>query len=90
MIEAGKAETILLTGAGAMTDRKDSDEGPGGEPLDEAEERRVRERAYEIWDEEGRPEGRALDHWLRAARERLADQNLRLAEGEISSLCESD
>jgi hypothetical protein len=23
-------------------------------------------RAHEIWVEEGRPDGRALDHWLRA------------------------
>ena len=22
--------------------------------------------AYRIWEEEGRPEGRALDHWLKA------------------------
>ena len=27
---------------------------------------RIRERAHEIWIEEGRPDGRALDHWLRA------------------------
>jgi len=27
---------------------------------------RVRERAYEIWISEGRPEGRHLDHWCRA------------------------
>ena len=27
---------------------------------------RVRERAYEIWISEGRPEGRDLDHWRRA------------------------
>ena len=26
----------------------------------------IRERAYAIWEEEGRPEGRDLDHWLRA------------------------
>ncbi len=26
----------------------------------------VAERAYCIWESEGRPEGRALDHWLRA------------------------
>ncbi len=39
------------------------DEGESGAPLDE---HRVRERAYEIWEEEGRPEGRAVDHWLRA------------------------
>jgi len=25
-----------------------------------------RERAYRIWEEEGRPEGRHLDHWQRA------------------------
>ncbi len=27
---------------------------------------RIRERAYEIWISEGRPEGRQLDHWHRA------------------------
>ncbi|HTR14390.1 MAG TPA: DUF2934 domain-containing protein [Roseiarcus sp.] len=32
----------------------------------EPEEHRVRERAYLIWQEEGKPDGRALDHWLRA------------------------
>ncbi|AWK87744.1 DUF2934 domain-containing protein [Azospirillum thermophilum] len=30
---------------------------------------RVRARAYDIWEREGRPEGRHLDHWARAARE---------------------
>ena len=29
----------------------------------------VRERAYEIWEAEGRPEGRALDNWLCAEME---------------------
>ena len=29
----------------------------------------IRERAYAIWEEEGRPEGRHLDHWLRAEAE---------------------
>jgi hypothetical protein len=27
---------------------------------------RIRERAHQIWIEEGQPNGRALDHWLRA------------------------
>lgn len=27
---------------------------------------RIRERAYRIWIDEGKPDGRALDHWLRA------------------------
>jgi hypothetical protein len=29
----------------------------------------IRERAYAIWEEEGRPHGRDWDHWLRAAQE---------------------
>jgi hypothetical protein len=31
------------------------------------EERAVRERAYFLWESEGRPEGRALAHWQHAA-----------------------
>lgn len=33
------------------------------------DEQAVRERAYEIWEEEGRPEGREEEHWRRARRE---------------------
>lgn len=29
----------------------------------------VAERAYEIWEREGRPAGREMDHWLQAERE---------------------
>jgi Protein of unknown function (DUF2934) len=32
-------------------------------PLDEE---RIRALAYSIWMEEGQPEGRELDHWMRA------------------------
>jgi hypothetical protein len=35
----------------------------------EALERRIRDRAYRIWLDEGQPEGKYLDHWLRAKRE---------------------
>jgi Protein of unknown function (DUF2934) len=55
-------------------------------------ERRVRMRAYQIWEQEGRPEGRALDHWLRAKRElapaRDPDLELKRLEGELGSLRE--
>ena len=34
-------------------------------PTEEA----VRERAHEIWLAEGMPEGREVDHWMRARRE---------------------
>jgi hypothetical protein len=30
-------------------------------------EQQIRECAYQLWLAEGRPEGRALDHWTRAA-----------------------
>jgi hypothetical protein len=29
----------------------------------------IAQRAFEIWDHEGRPEGRELEHWLRAETE---------------------
>jgi hypothetical protein len=34
-------------------------------------EQRIRDIAYFLWEEEGRPEGRALEHW--AAAEALVD-----------------
>jgi Protein of unknown function (DUF2934) len=40
--------------------------------MDNALERRIRERAYEIWNTTGRPDGRAEQHWLFAEREVLA------------------
>jgi hypothetical protein len=35
----------------------------------------TRERAYLIWVDEGRPQGRELDHWLRAKWELERDPN---------------
>jgi hypothetical protein len=35
-----------------------------GEP--KPDQHAIRRRAHAIWIEEGRPEGKALDHWLRA------------------------
>ncbi|MFL5267214.1 MAG: DUF2934 domain-containing protein [Stellaceae bacterium] len=32
-------------------------------------EQAIRERAYKIWEEDGRPEGKHLHHWLRAEAE---------------------
>jgi len=74
-----------------MTEEKNGDAGPG-EERDEIEGARIRERAYGIWEREGRPEGRALDNWLQAKRElepapgSAADP--RRAEVEIASLSE--
>ena len=41
-------------------------EGNRAHDSGEANERRIRIRAYEIWEQEGRPEGRDVDHWLQA------------------------
>jgi hypothetical protein len=38
-------------------------------PLDDSDEtrlQRIRERAYHLWEQEGRPEGRDVDYWERA------------------------
>ncbi len=40
-------------------------------------ERAIRERAYLIWEHEGRPEGRAEEHWRHAAVEAFADKSPR-------------
>lgn len=37
--------------------------------MDQDFEHRVRERAYQIWEEEGRPQGRDAHHWQQAAAE---------------------
>jgi hypothetical protein len=36
-------------------------------PMDREE--RIRQRAHRIWEEAGRPEGKAQEHWERAAQE---------------------
>ena len=33
----------------------------------QADEKAIRDRAYAIWEREGRPSGRERDHWLQAA-----------------------
>ena len=41
--------------------------------MTDEEEQRIRERAYSIWEQEGRPQGRELDHRLRAEAEIAAE-----------------
>ena len=40
--------------------------------MNETLERRIRERAYEIWTTTGREHGRAEEHWFSAERQLLA------------------
>lgn len=53
-----------------MTDPDEKD-GTGVDPL--TQDARIRDRAHSLWEEEGRPEGRALDHWLAAERNALGE-----------------
>jgi hypothetical protein len=39
---------------------------PPGQGRREPEEHRIRARAHQIWTDEGRPDGRDKEHWLRA------------------------
>jgi hypothetical protein len=44
------------------------------------DEERIRERAYRIWESEGRPEGRQDAHWEQARRECEAEEVARAGE----------
>ena len=44
---------------------------------DQNREHAIREAAYWLWEREGRPEGRALEHWLRATAERSPGKSRR-------------
>jgi hypothetical protein len=60
----------LLGGAEEPADRSGSIHPKGNTHMDLAHrEVSIRERAYAIWEEEGRPDGREWDHWERASRE---------------------
>lgn len=48
--------------------------------MDHDTEHRVRERAYQIWEQEGRPHGRDAHHWQRAAAE-FADAGQKKVRG---------
>ena len=38
----------------------------GGANDDKSKDDKIRERAHLIWIDEGRPDGRDVDHWMRA------------------------
>lgn len=47
------------------------------------DEKNLRERAYTIWEQDGRPDGRHADHWNRAHDELSQDVVDQLGEGTI-------
>ena len=55
------AKTAKKTSAGSATRKSDK--------MKSFDEQTIQARAYLIWIEEGRPEGRDVEHWLRACEE---------------------
>ena len=48
-------------------------------------ERRIRERAYAIWEREGRPRGREREHWEQAAAELAAEDDGAIEAAELDA-----
>ena len=46
---------------------------------------RIEERAYALWEANGRPEGRALDHWLQAEQE-IVNQSVAGEEDPLAGI----
>jgi hypothetical protein len=46
---------------------------------------RIEERAYALWEANGRPEGRALDYWLQAEQE-IVNQSVAGEEDPLAGI----
>jgi hypothetical protein len=66
---AACAAAAALAGGAAARRRSPRPAAAAGMEAVEDPDRRVRERAYLLWEREGRPEGRAEEFWARACRE---------------------
>ncbi len=44
---------------------------------------KIRRRAYDIWEKEGRPTGRQHEHWAQAEREILTDAGIAAGPGTL-------
>ncbi|WFU12688.1 DUF2934 domain-containing protein (plasmid) [Rhizobium sp. CB3090] len=65
------------------TNSPTADQSQARGPATRDVEKEIRERAYAIWENEGRPEGRHLEHWERA--ERQISGEFHLDKTEIES-----
>jgi Protein of unknown function (DUF2934) len=66
--KAGGSTVVAKTAPTRTTARTAARKPAGGRPMDDLE-RRIQQRAYELWETEGRPQGREQDHWQQAERE---------------------
>jgi hypothetical protein len=52
--------------------------------MSDDKERRIRERAYRIWEDEGRPFAKDKEHWERARAEIEEEANMRQGDQEAA------
>jgi hypothetical protein len=57
----------------------------GGTTMEPEIEEKIRERAYAIWKQEGRPDGKHLQHWLKAKRLVADDAALAMAKAVLAA-----
>jgi hypothetical protein len=62
-------ETSAAKASRARKPKTPSISAPGADSAADVDSGVVARRAYEIWEQEGRPEGRETDHWYRAESE---------------------
>ena len=53
--------------------------------MDPKPRHRIEERAYALWEADGRPEGRALDYWLQAEQE-IVDHSVAGEEDPLAGI----
>ncbi len=66
--KAGRSTVVAKTAPARASARPAPRRLAGGRPMDDLE-RRIQQRAYELWESEGHPQGREQDHWQQAERE---------------------
>jgi hypothetical protein len=68
---------LQRSSASSQSDRADA--------MDPELRHRIEERAYALWEADGRPEGRARDYWLRAEQE-IANQSVAGEEDPLAGI----
>jgi hypothetical protein len=53
--------------------------------MSESREQTIRERAYALWEQDGRPEGRSVAHWSQAEME-VAVEHALPAQGKVKAI----
>jgi len=66
-----KGGTLIRNG---LNVRKSAEPSMKEQEMDDDLEKRIRERAFQLWEADGRPDGKEKEHWERARAEVQADQ----------------